>query len=151
MPSGELDGSKSYDIDMTMVLYTNEAYQVDEEVTQDGKNTPRTSAVYKTIQMYGEAAQQTAEELNVMHENISNLAEDVSDVVESEEERAKAEEERVKAEEQRNETFAANEKKINEAVNNANDAADRANASMGGIEEIGDSEIESIVNSILTI
>ena len=57
----------------------------------------------------------------------------------------------MKAEEQRNETFAANEKKINEAVNNANDAADRANASMGGIEEIGDSEIESIVNSILTI
>lgn len=151
VPSGEIDGSKSYDIDMTMVLYTNEAYQVDEEVTEDGKNTPRTSAVYKTIQMYGEAAQQTAEELNVMHENISNLAEDVSDVVESEEERAKAEEERVKAEEQRNETFAANEKKINEAVNNANDAADRANASMGGIEEIGDSEIESIVNSILTI
>ena len=151
VPSGEIDGSKSYDIDMTMVLYTNEAYQVDEEVTQDGKNTPRTSAVYKTIQMYGEAAQQTAEELNVMHENISNLAEDVSDVVESEEERAKAEEERVKAEEQRNETFAANEKKINEAVNNANDAADRANASMGGIDEIGDSEIESIVNSILTI
>ena len=90
VPSGEIDGSKSYDIDMTMVLYTNEAYQVDEEVTEDGKNTPRTSAVYKTIQMYGEAAQQAAEELNVMHENISKLAEDVSDVVESEEERAKA-------------------------------------------------------------
>ena len=151
VPSGEINGSKSYDIDMTMVLYTNEAYQVDEEVTEDGKNTPRTSAVYKTIQMYGEAAQQTAEELEAMQNNVNELAEGVSDVVESEEARVKAEQERTEAEELRTLAFAETTRKVEEAAQNANDAAARANESLGGIDEIGGSEIESIVNSILTI
>ena len=151
VPSGEIEGSKSYDIDITMVLYTERAYDIDEEVTEDGKNAPRTSAVHKALQMYGEAAQQTAEELEVMQNNVNELAEGVSDVVESEVARVKAEQKRTEAEEQRTLAFAETTRKVEEAAQNANDAAARANESLGGIDEIPDTEIEDIVNSVLTI
>lgn len=151
VPSGEIEGSKSYDIDITMVLYTERAYDIDEEVTEDGKNAPRTSAVHKALQMYGEAAQQTAEELEAMQNNVNELAEGVSDVVESEEARVKAEQERTEAEEQRTLAFAETTRKVEEAAQNANDAAARANESLGGIDEIPDTKIEDIVNSVLTI